>query len=665
MKRKIKNCLALVMTLILALALAVPVLAAETDGDGYTVVTTAYELVEALTNGTTFIKMGNNISTVNSELSAQYSINHDLTLDLGGYAWTSTETIMINSDADDGNTPTVTICNGSILVGNGNRTVIQQEAGNLKLQDLTINGKYSLSGTSVASIENCQISRIAEPAYLNGDASAIQFAMDSNAEITQIKNSTIIGYYLGINMGSGSIGSIEGSTITGMMGNGISMKTMDDQTVSPQIGQITGSSITSQKDGEYGIEGGGGVAGEIGSIILYGGQTISGIYGVNIVGSTSEVLGGTGQVAGIDLQRDGSKIDAISNCKIAGIFIVSGEIGIIEGCTIDHVPEGNEYTAAISIGSTNASYSASGSIGTIRDCIITVDKTNKHGIALLDGEIGMIAGSTITATSAGIVNYGTIDRVEDNTITATEYGVWNKSIINSISGNSVTSDSYAVLNTSGTILDLGEENKLTGKTTWGAQQADVLNDGGKIHITATGTLSQVEASFGDDSFETTAFSAVDGWQAINTGYEGTEMTVPENYSLRFVGQIRLIEPWGLRINVAALNNGTAVEQSAVRSVRIGFVQGTGGYQWITAAQNGNYYSADFTGIQTQYLNTPIRFAAEVTLTDGTVIESGDKTVNLLELLKSSASSSANSAKERAVYQAIVNWFNAYQSYLGK
>lgn len=172
-----------------------------------------------------------------------------------------------------------------------------------------------------------------------------------------------------------------------------------------------------------------------------------------------------------------------------------------------------------------------------------------------------------------------------------------------------------------------------------------------------------------------------GWSdGTNTYQPGDSFTMPEKNitltavweadapSLRFTGQIRLIEPWGLRINVG-MPDGTT--QDDIRSATVTFTQ-KNETKTITAeynaaysqARGGLYYNADFTGIQTQYLDEPIEFTAVVTLRDGTTIETeGVKTVNMVDILESCAASSAYSRAERNVYTAILNWFNAYQVYL--
>ena len=61
MERTRKHLLATALALAAALILAVPALAADTSEDGYTIVSTADELMAELSKGTQKIRFGNNI----------------------------------------------------------------------------------------------------------------------------------------------------------------------------------------------------------------------------------------------------------------------------------------------------------------------------------------------------------------------------------------------------------------------------------------------------------------------------------------------------------------------------------------------------------------------------------------------------------------------------
>ena len=145
----------------------------EPGEDGYVTVTTPEQLARALSDTDdpeklSKIRLGNDISTADSEISqTTFLIDRNLTLDLGGHTWTAKEPgdgasvlgIMKSAGGEPENTAEVTICNGTILVGDGNRNVIHQETGTLTLENLVMNGGLYTAGT-VKKIENCKISRV-------------------------------------------------------------------------------------------------------------------------------------------------------------------------------------------------------------------------------------------------------------------------------------------------------------------------------------------------------------------------------------------------------------------------------------------------------------------------------------------------------------------------
>ena len=399
------------------------------------------------------------------------------------------------------------------------------------------------------------------------------------------------------------------------------------------------------------------------------------LSGVTMNGGVA--VGGTCEIINCQISRnsstgaaalwvsDGGRVEKIQNSTLTGkgssacgIFLQSNaSIGEILACTVT----GDENSGD------NGGITGSGAIGRIvMEDGFSIDEIRgvsiTEGIELVTGgEIGTITGCEISAGAAPgsddeldaaiWVTNGTIGRIEGNTITAQE--------------------AFGIVNT-GTISDLGE-NAITSGATRGGQPAHVVNDGGTLCVTAEGTVKQVSFDFGSGAFMKDVFIADEGgWYVQNTGAGGTVTTpnaTEEDVALRFTGQIRLIEPWGLRVNVGI----PGVETSKISSVVVTFIQG-GTTKEVTAEYNAAYsqakgcadYSADLTGIQTQYLNESISFTAEVSLADGTTLSSEEeKTVNMVSILTSCAASSDYTREERNVYTAILNWFNAYQAYLEK
>ena len=358
-----------------------------------------------------------------------------------------------------------------------------------------------------------------------------------------------------------------------------------------------------------------------------------------------------------------------------GVYVSAGaSIGSIRSCTItsdfEYSIALNEHGATI-----GAIYMTEGTITGIRgyDNLAAITGGTVPGdmpwtceaIRMSGGEIGMIDGVAI----AGIyMTGGEIDTITDCAISPYQGETTGNSqlspdaislqnaAIGTIANNTITAEGngYGIYN-KGTISDLGENTFISGN-----QSTDVLNDGGDLTITAEGTLL-----YGNE------FTSSGGsWFAQNTGAGGT-ITAPnateEDKALSFTGQIRLLEPWGLRVNVGIPN----VAQSEIESVKVTFTQGdrtemvTAGYNAdYSQAKGGVWYSADLTGIQTQYLGDSIGFTAVVTLTDGTPIETEEnKTVNMVNVLANCAASGNYSREEQNVYEAILNWFTAYQAYL--
>lgn len=372
---------------------------------------------------------------------------------------------------------------------------------------------------------------------------------------------------------------------------------------------------------------------------------------------------------GIYIREDAS-IGSIDDCVIASDYDASdlggcsiansGTIGSITDCDIDGIYGGEiiggsdlPYGAAIyfhSVDDVDEGRTV-GNIGRLHSVKIS-------GIWMNGGEIGAIENCKISTVSGSCPIF-----------------VSRGATIGLISGNTITADQNECITNQGTIANLGE-NTIIGDYVRCGQPSHVFNTmGGNLTVTATGTVQEVEFQFGDGPTMDKVFIADNGdWWVQNAyGMGGTvtapNATVEEDKALRFTGQIRLIEPWGLRVNVGIPN----VEQREIESVEVTFTQGNR-TKTVTAKYNADYsqakggvwYSADLTGIQTQYLDDSISFTAVVTLADRTTIKTEEpKTVNMVNVLESCAANGAYSREEQNVYKAILDWFTAYQAYLAK
>ena len=555
MERTRKHLLAAALALAAVLILAVPALAADTSEDGYTIVSTADELMAELSKGTQKIRFGNNIDMGNTSYDA-VRISSALELDLGGYTWTvrdaaNNTTIHLGAYGVENPQVDVTIRNGTIdaSASGVGYALWLYEGGTLSLNSVTVKGGVATDGT-IESIAHCNITQ-----YQGNGAAAL--SLRDNAQVKDIVGGSLTGavyHAFGVYVSAGaSIGSIRSCTITSAMDYSIVLN-------------------------EHGAT--------IGAIYMTEG-TITGIRGYdNLAAITGGTVPGDTPWTCEAIRMSGCEIGMIDGVTIAGIYMTGGKIDTITDCSIS--PYQGETTGN--------------------------SQLSPDAISLQNAAIGTIANNTIIAEGNG-------------------YGIYNK----------------------GTISDLGENTFISGN-----QSTDVLNDGGDLTITAEGTLL-----YGNE------FTSSGGsWFAQNTGAGGT-ITAPnateEDKALSFTGQIRLIEPWGLRVNVGIPN----VAQSEIESVKVTFTQGdrtemvTAGYNAdYSQAKGGVWYSADLTGIQTQYLGDSIGFTAVVTLTDGTPIETEEtRTVNMVNVLKNCAASGNYSREEQNVYEAILNWFTAYQAYL--
>lgn len=246
MKTKIHKWASLALILSALVTLSVVASAA----DGYTEVGTTEELIAALTGRADKIRLTDDIYAIEGDTS-HITVSHDLELDLNDHTWGGFT--LLTAPGESG-TPTVTISDGYLTFGDNDSEIIRHTSGSLTLTNIVMNGKLSLGAGTTTAIEGCTVTRTApNPAgsYLNGDYSAIQFLQnwDSDyARITSIKDSTIIGYNLGINMAFGSIDSITGSYIEGMEGCGILVTTYANQTSPSTIGTISNCHIVGGAD---------------------------------------------------------------------------------------------------------------------------------------------------------------------------------------------------------------------------------------------------------------------------------------------------------------------------------------------------------------------------------------------------------------------------------
>lgn len=459
-------------------------------------------------------------------------------------------------------------------------------------------------------VENPQVDVTIRNGTIDASASGVGYALWLHEGGTLSLNSVTVKGGVATD---GTIESIAHCNITQNHGNGAAALSLRDNA---EVKDIVGGSLTGAVYHAFGVYVSAGAS--IGSIRSC---TITSAMDYSIVlnehGATIGAIYMTeGTITGI---RGYDNLAAITGGTVPGdtpwtceaIRMSGGEIGMIDGVAIAGI------------------YMTGGEIDTITDCAISPYQGETTGnsqlspdaISLQNAAIGTIANNTITAEGEG-------------------YGIWN--------GLS-------------TIADLGE-NEFQGNPIWQGLPAHVLNDGGNVTVSAAGILSQ----------DKNTFTSLSSWSIQNTGYPGSTITATntaEDSTLSFTGQIRLLEPWGLRVNVGIPN----VAQSEIESVEVTFTQGDR-TKIVTAEYNADYSqakggiwcSADLTGIQTQYLGEDIDFTVVVTLAGGTTIETEEtKTVNMVDVLKSCAANGAYSREEQNVYKAILNWFTAYQAYLAK
>lgn len=545
MKTRIKHSLASVLALVLALAMAVPAFAADpqeggegqtqppvaetetgntgasdktgtgeettgdeqapadtTDSDGYTVVTTAEQLLTALNNGTAKIQFGNDI-----DVYSPVTISKSVEIDLNNHTWcdlsaSDRTTLIIGSDSDETGI-SVKIHNGWIDVG-GQKEAIRQQNSDLILTNLRIDGGYTLMGGATGEINSCTITRSSEDT-LDGDA--IMFGGYTYASLRSIKNSKISSSTIGIG-GDGTVQLLENSIVHGdNIGLCSFVTSINNSTVTGgEIGirvtePITIQSITVGPDNyissieamEYDLDGthyiNGGTIGD--PKVENSGLTVLGHIGSisNITISHRMKISGSGTVDSISgcklcpLQMDGGNIQDLDNCEIDGIYMPSGEIDTIQNCTITSLPEsyGPGFIGnAISIGSSNPEYPDEGTINNIIGCTI------EGQVFLRSGDIGTISGNTITAEDGNaIVNYGSIETIgSGNTITipmgspsgAQYVAINNFGTIDSIEGNAINGEAV-IFNQSGRI------SEITGNTLTAGD-----SDGAIVNTASIGTI---------------------------------------------------------------------------------------------------------------------------------------------------------------------------------
>lgn len=153
-----------------------------------------------------------------------------------------------------------------------------------------------------------------------------------------------------------------------------------------------------------------------------------------------------------------------------------------------------------------------------------------------------------------------------------------------------------------------------------------------------------------------------------------------SFSENFVGQLRLIEPWGLKVSTSALIDGEAFTQAhydAVKSAGFYFYEGdtddaatvkTGKYVKVseyTAIDGKLYMSGAMNGIYTKDLDKTVTVVAVITLNNGTTVTSAIKKIVPLDFITSLKDNENVSAAERAVYKAMYDMHVTYKAYLAE
>lgn len=641
MKKKIKTWLALVMTLVLALALVVPTLAADSSEDEYTVVATADEILGAFDTGATKIRLGNDI-----EFSGFFLVPcRDITLDLNGHKLAAVDSenahavIYFRSEYP----VLLTICNGTVEWSGDEGAAIMRETGAamLTLDSVTVSGGIVNFGTvgPIKVGEGSSVDRISG-GTIQGDSSTGDEAIACHGTIGTIQNCTVAyddpagGGTGALRVGgvfdvwTGHVGTIYNCTFTGS-GDRVSGIALFSGT----IDEINNCTITGTEDRFSLVN-----CGSIGAITVGEGNTIESIGGGGTIGSSEVEYG---------IMNYGT-IGSIQNCTITGLYDSVCTHGTIDSIIGNTLTAAGEYGIGIEVVAPGSIQTLSENHSTSMQAFIIVHK---------DAAVGQITNNTANAkiSNGGLQGAGTVELISGNTIIAPE------------------SDD-AIYN-GGSLTTLGD-NDLTAKE-------------GGVGIYNEGTIQTISVPVSVSN--ETLFTAEAGWTLLNKGtvtnYTLIQNPDPVTYEIKFARQIRLYDPWGVRVSARIVDsNGVVLTPDDIETVGIYFYQAADGEtvtsseqlmtkgNYIGSAYNENlseargytYFSSDYTGVATNKLDATIYYMGCAELTNGETVSSDVREMSLFDLLTTAADDSAGgySAEEKAVYQAILNWFDAYQVYLG-
>ena len=469
---------------------------------------------------------------------------------------------------------------------------------------------------------------------------------------------------------------------------------------------LTGSGDLTVKNGAISLGTGGSVA-----IWMYSEGTALELQGVTLNGSIANIKGtvraitscnislsvanggGTGAlVVGAGNHSSSGSVGLIQNSTISGngtnvcgISLFSGTISSIADCTISSDGGwGMNLVDATVIELLRTSVTGGISYGTIGSVHLTAEDT-----------IDVMNHVTITGGSDGwgISNSGKIGTITDCHISANLDAICNNGAITTISGCTLlASGTYGKSIENGSGATIGT---VSGCTLTATQSSLHNHPGASIKTVTSNTINTRVANGGTiTSLSSNTFTIPESDAINNTGWgEGKQGTIttcenntfaeesPAVYTMKFARQIRLYEPWGVRVSMMVDLNGSAIalqNNSNVKSVGIYFLQGGTAPGQETMAASGtlvasefnaalsssqDVYSSDFVGIQTSKLAETIYYMGALTLADGTTVYSDVREMSVLELLQAGVSNASMSTEEKNVYQAIINWYDAYQTYL--
>lgn len=374
-------------------------------------------------------------------------------------------------------------------------------------------------------------------------------------------------------------------------------------------------------------------------------------------------------------------IDSIANSHIEGMvgdgITVTTYVDQSTPTTIGEISAsqitGGEEGYAIRLQAGRADDEIKSAIGEISDCNLIGGKGGING-----GTIGTLHNCDIYGEYFAVSNFtGTITAITDCTLRADGAygkGIENTGTISTISGCTFEASYTSLHNHPG-----GHIGSVTGNTI----NAPIPNGGTIDALTDNIFTIPEEGAIDNNAFEDNAF----GESSIgvitvceNNTFAETEIV---EYTMQFARQIRLYEPWGVRVSVMVNANGTALElenNSAIESIGMYFLQGgahptqdtlTAKGIWVAGEYNEllsttqDVFSSDFIGIQTNKLDETVYYMACLKMADGTTVYSEIRSLSLIDLLNAGADNSNMSYEERNVYRAILNWFEAYQNYLNR